>query len=100
MRVLFIASPGIGHARPMRPMLRVFGEAGHEVAAAVSDRLPATLFDPSVPLFAKRPDRFPTNPLPRGPERVAWWREHNLAMARESLADSLDVIRSYTARTS
>jgi UDP:flavonoid glycosyltransferase YjiC (YdhE family) len=34
MRVLFCASPGVGHAEPMTPLLRAFIQRGHELAWA------------------------------------------------------------------
>jgi hypothetical protein len=34
MRILFCASPGVGHAEPMTPLLRAFIQRGHEVAWA------------------------------------------------------------------
>jgi len=34
MRILFCASPGVGHAEPMAPLMRAFIQRGHEVAWA------------------------------------------------------------------
>ncbi|MGW3715667.1 glycosyltransferase [Streptomyces sp. NPDC005133] len=95
MKVLFAATPGVGHVRPLLPVLDAFRAAGHEVSIAISDGIDVTGLDGAVTRYDKGPARFPRCPYGPGPERVAWWSRVNTQMAWASYLDSSEIIEDF-----